>query len=83
MTVDTCKLNTRASAILKVIIIYFSSYYLLYGGSILISFSLFMLSLTEPDHLWQVRQLIAISLNSITFIVEYRRISLLRVWVSA
>ncbi|KJA20471.1 hypothetical protein HYPSUDRAFT_43171 [Hypholoma sublateritium FD-334 SS-4] len=28
-------------------------YYLLYGGSILISFSLFMLSLTKPDHLWQ------------------------------
>ena len=31
-----------------------NSYHLLYGGSFLMSFSLFMLSLAKPDHLWQV-----------------------------
>ena len=31
-----------------------SSYHMLYGGSLLISFSLFMLSLTQPNQLYQV-----------------------------
>lgn len=39
--------------------VFISSYHLLYGGSALISFSLFMLSLSQPNSIYQVRFLLS------------------------
>jgi hypothetical protein len=52
--VGTCKLNSALLYIKSDELIFSNSYHLLYAGTFLSSFSLFMLSLIKPDHFYQV-----------------------------
>lgn len=80
--VATCMLKFRIVEHVKVDELIFSanSYHLLYGGTFLTSFSLFMLSLIRPDHFYQVRlESFAVGLGSWEFSISDFRLSLRRV----
>ena len=52
-----CKLKFRIIRMFSMTSHFINSYHLVYGGSFLTSFSLFMLALIKPDHFYQVRMI--------------------------
>jgi hypothetical protein len=64
MTEDTCKASLISLASSRSSISF--SYALLYGGSILMCFSLFMLSLCKPDQFYQVHPFFILSSFALT-----------------
>ena len=57
MIAATCKLKFKIIGMFSLTSYFFNSYHLVYGGSFLTSFSLFMLALIKPDHFYQVRMI--------------------------
>ena len=77
--VATCKL--KFLELFSLTLHFCNSYHLLYGGSFLTSFSLFMLTLIKPDHFYQVRYDFWL-IGNIFLTTSGPRVFLRREWVS-